>query len=694
MPTVSDPARGRGRRPLDCRDCGSRLAVDQRYCVVCGTRARRLPSHVARTLAAIALGQRRPEVTAPAPAPAPRRRRGWLALPAFELPTPRAAAASVLGLLAFGVALGSGAASLASPPLTLLVNHFGSGGPVIASVQPVPNTSSGGGSVSSGPASSSSPSGGGGSTAASVPASSGNTGTNTTTTPASTTPLPPIKHVWVVTMGTQSYSKSFSTGLGDKYLSKTLAAKGEIVAQYYGVTQGELANEIAMISGQGPTPQTQAGCDTFSAIKPGTVAKRFSQVSGQGCVYPKQTRTLVSELAAKHHTWKAYVQGLGAVVKLPRLPKESQATAGTTTTSTARTTTSTARAAHAAHHGGIKRVGTANAATCRHPALGSVDRFQSASAADQYTTWRDPFIYFRSVTKSKACNDDVVGLTSLTDDLKSAGTTPTVSFIYPDACHDGSGHACHRGAASGMRPADKILKSIVPAIMKSAAYKQGGLILITFAQAPQTGADADTNSCCNNPTTYPNLASGGTASATSTTPTTTTPGTTTTPTGTDTTTTPTGTTTTPTTPATGCSPPGTGSTQTTTTTTTTTPTTTTPTGTDTTTTPTGTDTTTTPTGTDTTTTPTGTDTTTTPTGTTTTPSTTLPTCTAPAGGQIGLLAISQYINPGSGDFIDSFNHFSLLGSIEQLFGLKRLGYAADRQLPLFGASFYTNYTPA
>ncbi len=235
------------------------------------------------------------------------------------------------------------------------------------------------------------------------------------------------------------------------------------------------------------------------------------------------------------------------------------------------------------------------------------------------------------------------------------------------------------------------------------------MILITFAQAPQTGNDADSSSCCENPTTYPNVPAGA-ASGTGTTPTTTSnhadhnhadhdhAGTSTTTTTTSTT----GTTTDPVRPA-RChlvlldlrhdrlrhdhldddhadddvdnphldddhadhdvhdphldddhadhddDHPHLDHNDDDTTPTTTAPSTTT---------------------------------------TTTTP------CTVPAGGQVGLLAISQYITPGSGDYLDSFNHFSLLGSIEQLFGLKRLGYAAAGQLPLFGSSFYSNYTPA
>jgi hypothetical protein len=42
--------------------------------------------------------------------------------------------------------------------------------------------------------------------------------------------------------------------------------------------------------------------------------------------------------------------------------------------------------------------------------------------------------------------------------------------------------------------------------------------------------------------------------------------------------------------------------------------------------------------------------------------------------------------------IDYYNHFSLLASIENLFGLPRLGYASDKQLPVFGPAVYSNYS--
>ena len=38
--------------------------------------------------------------------------------------------------------------------------------------------------------------------------------------------------------------------------------------------------------------------------------------------------------------------------------------------------------------------------------------------------------------------------------------------------------------------------------------------------------------------------------------------------------------------------------------------------------------------------------------------------------------------------MDTFNHFSLLKSIEDLFGLKPLGYARDSALPVFDSAIF------
>ena len=55
---------------------------------------------------------------------------------------------------------------------------------------------------------------------------------------------------------------------------------------------------------------------------------------------------------------------------------------------------------------------------------------------------------------------------------------------------------------------------------------------------------------------------------------------------------------------------------------------------------------------------------------------------------MGPVIISRYIKPGTTDFVDYYNHFSLLASIEDIFGSKKLGYAAQLGLPVLDAGVF------
>jgi hypothetical protein len=245
-------------------------------------------------------------------------------------------------------------------------------------------------------------------------------------------------------------------------------------------------------------------------------------------------------------------------------------------------------------------------------------------------TWRNPFVYFHSLIDGPDCASGDVGLGQLASDLKVAGTAPSLAYIVPNRCHDGAEQPCAPGQPSGLPAADAFLRTLVPTIESSPAYRDGGLIAITFDQAPPTGPNADSTSCCNQPT-YPNIPAGSSA----------------------------------TTPASGTTGP-TG-----------------PTG------PTGTSSATGPTGTTGATGPTG------PTGATGPSGATPPPVTPgtpPGGGKVGLLLISPFVKAGSANTTDSYDHFSLLRSIEDLFGLPHLGYAADPALPAFDKVVYNAYT--
>lgn len=72
------------------------------------------------------------------------------------------------------------------------------------------------------------------------------------------------------------------------------------------------------------------------------------------------------------------------------------------------------------------------------------------------------------------------------------------------------------------------------------------------------------------------------------------------------------------------------------------------------------------------------------------PNTAMPGVTGPGGGRVGAVALSKFIQPGSVN--DSpYNHYALLRSIEDLFGLPHLGFAGQQGLNAFGPDVYNNF---
>lgn len=273
--------------------------------------------------------------------------------------------------------------------------------------------------------------------------------------------LPDIKHAFLIVLGEGGYEETFGAGSTAPYLSRVLPRKGELLPDYYGVTVGALANEIALLSGQGPTAETAAGCPNYAAIAPGTVAATAEQVEGDGCVYGDAVRSLPTELSEKGLTWRAYVEDMEAGGQIGQPFR------------------------------------------CRKPPLGGPDPTVPAPG-DQYATWRNPVVYFSAIAAGPECEKHDVGFELLTKDLSAPKKTPALSLIFPDVCHAGGESECEPGAPKGAQGVAAALKTLVPAIMASPAYQEGGLILVTSAQAPQAGERADPSACCLAPA-YPNL---------------------------------------------------------------------------------------------------------------------------------------------------------------------------------------------
>ena len=111
--------------------------------------------------------------------------------------------------------------------------------------------------------------------------------------------------------------------------------------------------------------------------------------------------------------------------------------------------------------------GAATPPACAHPALGQSRRELPHDASGPYATFRNPFVYFHGLTDSPSCATDDVGLSALDGDLSNAKRTPSVSYIVPDRCHDGSPGPCPAAGRAALPAADSLLAQIVPKILAS-----------------------------------------------------------------------------------------------------------------------------------------------------------------------------------------------------------------------------------
>src|SRR6187551_2223431 len=263
---------------------------------------------------------------------------------------------------------------------------------------------------------------------------------------AKTTKQP--QHVFVIVLENQDADTTFGPASPAPYLAQTLTAQGAFVPGYYGIGHHSLDNYIAMVSGQAPNIETQADCPMFTDFLPGTPASD-GQVVGQGCVYPASVQTVADQLDARGLSWKGYMEDMGADP--------------------------------------VRDNGT----TCAHPAIGTPDRTQQASPTDQYATRHNPFVYFHSIIDRPACAQRDVPLDRLTADLGSPRTTPNLSFIVPDLCHDAHDAMCADGGPGGLPAADQFLQTWVPRITSSVAYRRDGLLIVTFDEA-----EDDSSACC------------------------------------------------------------------------------------------------------------------------------------------------------------------------------------------------------
>jgi hypothetical protein len=347
-----------------------------------------------------------------------------------------------------------------------------------------------------------------------------------------------VKHVWLIILENKSYDATF-TGLNqNSYLWKTLPSQGVLLKNYYGTGHYSMDNYLSMVSGQAPQEDTQSDCsvenfdignNTSIVHKGGSLTKdaNYGQVSSpanasqpsganaanglNGCTYPTDVPTLFNQLDAAKKTWKGYAQDLH------NQPGREDAVCGGAGTASNNPSTNP----------------TYLTPTAAHPLPTGVVSFTGAQPNDQYVAKHFPFSWFHSLTgKVQPDGKTTPGLTKpvgggsdcgpnhianldspargLVHDLKKASTTPAFSWITPNNCSDAHDAICKGNNLSGsfadgkpvyqhgtpnpesttptnytggLYAADLFLRYYIPLIEKSAAFKQGGLIDITFDEA-------------------------------------------------------------------------------------------------------------------------------------------------------------------------------------------------------------------
>jgi hypothetical protein len=344
-----------------------------------------------------------------------------------------------------------------------------------------------------------------------------------------------IKHVWLIILENKSYDATF-TGLNqNSYLWKTLPTQGVLLKNYYGTGHSSMDNYLSMVSGQAPEEDTQSDCSVantnFSSnadiVTAGgslrnnpnygqaASAANAAQSSGanapngaNGCTYPSDVPTLFNQLDAAKQTWKGYAQDL------QNQPSREDALCGAPGEASNNPDTNP----------------TFLSATAAHPFPSGVTSFTGAQTNDQYVAKHFPFPWFHSLTGDVTTSGVTPGLTTpaqggsdcdpahianldsassgLFHDLQKDSTTPAFSWITPNNCSDAHDAICkgnnlsgsftpsgqpvyqtptpnpqsttQKNFTGGLYASDLFLEYYIPMIERSPAFKDGGLIDVTF----------------------------------------------------------------------------------------------------------------------------------------------------------------------------------------------------------------------
>jgi len=176
--------------------------------------------------------------------------------------------------------------------------------------------------------------------------------------------------------------------------------------------------------------------------QPPTAATKAGCPSYEDCLYEVETLSLADQLVGARLRWHGYFEGMTDVEGKPD--------------------------------------------SCVHPEPEAGE----LTTADGYSSRLNPFLFFHSLLDLGDCDENDVPLGELAGDLKKVDSTANLSYISPSLCNAGFRGTCPEGTAEGAAAADAFLAKVVPEILASPAYKQDGLLIVSFGAAdPAPPAD-------------------------------------------------------------------------------------------------------------------------------------------------------------------------------------------------------------
>lgn len=358
-----------------------------------------------------------------------------------------------------------------------------------------------GGPASSGPTSSGSSGGSAGGSASAATGSTGssgadssagsgstNTPTGTTTTGTTTTQtdagLPHVGHVFLIALSISSYADAFGGRSKAPYL-RALTKRGTVLSGFHSLGNAELPDLLAMVSGQAPNRSTEGDCSSYVPFPASAAANSTGIVPGHGCVYPDTALTIADQTTSAGKSWGAYIADSGST-------------------------------------------------NCPVPNTGASLTTPIGGTGEGYDLLHNPFAFFGSLLDAGGCSASDEDLTNLPKALRRASSTPAFTYVGADACADGdpqmvaapttttatstttststatptstttptttatttttsatttttstaasapAAAGCSTGSQSGIAAEDTFLKTWVPRILRSAAYRRNGVLVIAF----------------------------------------------------------------------------------------------------------------------------------------------------------------------------------------------------------------------